>query len=134
MRAVRTILENKMFSRRLMSMLRYGKRWLAAYRSRRENRRNAEIRQQELRQLREELAECRRQLRALESWFDLAADPHTVDSCIFQLCALQARYEGLLRRARLSPEWRGRVPVGSAKTPVRIQYGKAAELSAGAPQ
>ena len=81
-------------------MLRYMKKLLEAKRARREKQCAAEQKRQELRTLREEIGECRRQMRALEGWYDLAADPVTVDSCIFQLCALQVRYESLLRQAR----------------------------------
>lgn len=118
-------------------MLYYGRKLLAAYRARLKKRRAAEKRQQELRQLREEIGECRRQMRILEGWYDLAADPHTVDSCIFQWCALQARYEALWQQIRLFPEATGRMPVGTAKAVNCIQYGKAAEkagLSARVPQ
>ena len=117
-------------------MLHYGRKLLSAYRIRREMRCAAEKRQQELRQLREEIGECRRQLRVLEGWYDLAADPHTVDSCIFQLCALQARYEGLLRQIRQIVNAEGPF-AGTAGAGARIQYGKAvgaAELSARTPQ
>ena len=70
-------------------MLHYGRKWMTACRLRRKKRRAAEERRQELRLLREEIGECRRQLRVLEGWYDLAADPHTVDSCIFQIFVLR---------------------------------------------
>ena len=117
-------------------MLHYGRKLLMACRLRRKQRRAVEERRQELRLLREEIGECRRQLRVLEGWYDLAADPHTVDSCIFQLCALQARYEGLLRQARQIAV-QGQSAAGTEKSARCIQYEKAAktaELSAQLPQ
>jgi hypothetical protein len=115
-------------------MLRYMKKLLEAKRARRKNRCAAEQKRQELRILREEIGACRRQMRVLEGWYDLAADPHTVDSCIFQMCALQVRYEGLLRRAR---QYAAAQEAGAARPSACIQYGKAAgaaELSARIPQ
>ncbi len=81
-------------------MLRYVKKLLVAGRLRRQ--RNAVKKQEQLddQRLRGELEDCRRQLNNLESWFDLACDPHTIDCCIYQRRALQARYDGLLLQAR----------------------------------
>ena len=47
-------------------MLHYMKKLLEAKRARRKNRCVAEQKRQELRTLREEIGECRRQMRALE--------------------------------------------------------------------
>ena len=81
-------------------MMAWVKKKLKEKGARRVQRAAEEARQKQLRQLQKELNECRLQLKNLESWYDMAGDPHTVDSCIFQWCALQARYEGLLRQAR----------------------------------
>lgn len=113
------------------------KKLLALYRIRRKDRLAGEKRRQEVQRLRGELEECRRQLRALESWYDLAADPHTVDSCIFQQCALQARYDGLLRQARQYLGVSECPSSGSVQAKSRIHCGKAAktaELSVRVPQ
>lgn len=81
-------------------MMAWMKRILNKKDARRIQRVAEEERRMQLRRLQTELQECRLQLRNLESWYDLAGDPHTVDSCIFQWCALQKQYEGLLRQAR----------------------------------
>lgn len=102
-------------------MLRYVKKLLAAGRLRRQ--RNAVKKQEQLdaQRLRGELEDCRRQLNNLESWFDLACDPHTIDCCIYQRRALQARYDGLLLQARqrfAAPE---KEEAGSAAAVLRIK-------------
>lgn len=51
-------------------------------------------------ELLQDLAECRRQLQNIDALFNLVGEPEQIESCVYQYRALQARYDGLVRRAR----------------------------------
>ncbi|HIW14168.1 MAG TPA: DUF2508 family protein [Firmicutes bacterium] len=48
----------------------------------------------------EEIREVTRQLACNEAWFCQETDEDLIDACIFENCALWARYRFLLRQAR----------------------------------
>ena len=73
--------------------------WRAA---RRMARQALQVACQQRSELMADLAACRSQLQQADMQFNLAGEPEQVESCIYQYCALQARYQGLMRRARQS--------------------------------
>lgn len=54
----------------------------------------------ELRQLRECIGTVRRELNQAYTAFNMADDEDLVESCVFEINALQARYNYLLKRAK----------------------------------
>lgn len=67
----------------------------------RSSRRKELERQEERRQLMEGMRETRSQLNCAYAQFNSYSDPDLVDSCVYQINALQSRYSYFLRQMKL---------------------------------
>lgn len=67
----------------------------------RSSRRKELERQEERRQLIEGMRETRSQLNCAYAQFNSYSDPDLVDSCVYQINALQSRYSYFLRQMKL---------------------------------
>lgn len=67
----------------------------------RSSRRKELERQEERRQLMEGMRETRGQLNCAYAQFNSYSDPDLVDSCVYQINALQSRYSYFLRQMKL---------------------------------
>lgn len=64
-------------------------------------RRKKDIWQREKEELLQEIEEIKRSLETAHSNFENASDPDLVDSCIYEMNAIQHRYKYLLRQIQL---------------------------------